>query len=178
MSSQDSGQQSQKAVQQDGNSKATNNTPSYAFPPTSPIQVIPPPKPSVRRPRSLLKGFGGRNNEHSPMLQPLLRIVRLQHPKEDLDFIVRAFEVAERCHEGQFRKSGDPYITHPVAVATILADLGLTGTTLAAALLHDTVEDTDYSLEQLYREPESNRHGDNSPQDFKSCASTYSATPA
>ena len=60
--------------------------------------------------------------------------------------------VAERCHEGQKRKSGDPYITHPVAVATILAELGMTGTTLAAALLHDTVEDTAYSLDELRSE--------------------------
>ncbi len=60
--------------------------------------------------------------------------------------------VAERCHRGQKRKSGDPYITHPVAVATILAELGLSGTTLAAALLHDTVEDTSYTLADLKAE--------------------------
>ena len=60
--------------------------------------------------------------------------------------------VAEKAHRGQLRKSGDPYITHPVAVATILAELGMTPSTLAAALLHDTVEDTDYSLDQLRRE--------------------------
>ncbi|MBD4501724.1 HD domain-containing protein, partial [Xanthomonas citri pv. citri] len=63
--------------------------------------------------------------------------------------IVRAFEVARAAHEGQMRRSGDPYITHPVAVATILAEIGVTGPTLLAALLHDTVEDTDYSLERL-----------------------------
>src|SRR5699024_3180570 len=62
------------------------------------------------------------------------------------------YAVASRSHQGQMRKSGDPYITHPVAVATILAELGLTPSTLAAALLHDTVEDTDYSLEQLTEE--------------------------
>src|SRR5699024_5823280 len=62
------------------------------------------------------------------------------------------YAVASRSHRGQLRKSGDPYITHPVAVATILAELGLTPPTLAAALLHDTVEDTDYSLEQLTAE--------------------------
>ena len=58
----------------------------------------------------------------------------------------RAYEVAEKAHDGQFRKSGDPYITHPLAVATILADLGMDTTTLVAALLHDTVEDTPYTL--------------------------------
>ncbi|NDE69214.1 MAG: bifunctional (p)ppGpp synthetase/guanosine-3',5'-bis(diphosphate) 3'-pyrophosphohydrolase, partial [Microbacteriaceae bacterium] len=57
--------------------------------------------------------------------------------------------VAERAHQGQTRKSGDPYITHPVAVAQLLADLGIGPAGLAAALLHDTVEDTDYSLTQL-----------------------------
>lgn len=59
-----------------------------------------------------------------------------------------AYTVAERCHAGQYRKSGEPYITHPVAVATILAELGMDTDTLVAALLHDTVEDTDYSLEE------------------------------
>jgi guanosine-3',5'-bis(diphosphate) 3'-pyrophosphohydrolase len=57
--------------------------------------------------------------------------------------------VAKSAHTGQFRKSGDPYITHPVAVATILAELGLNTETIIAALLHDTVEDTEYSLGQL-----------------------------
>ena len=84
-----------------------------------------------------------------PELEPLLQVVRKTHPKADLSVIEQAYRVAERAHEGQRRKSGDPYITHPVAVATILAELGMTPVTLAAALLHDTVEDTDYSLEQL-----------------------------
>jgi GTP pyrophosphokinase len=57
--------------------------------------------------------------------------------------------VAARWHSGQYRKSGDPYITHPLAVATILANLGMDTTTLVAALLHDTIEDTDYSLDQM-----------------------------
>ena len=60
--------------------------------------------------------------------------------------------MAEHHHEGQKRKSGEPYITHPVAVATILAEMGMTGSILAAALLHDTVEDTEYSLDTLTRE--------------------------
>ena len=146
MTTTDPGREFEKKPQQ---SAAGSTTPNYSFPPTAPIQVVAPPKPNVRRPRSRLKGFGGRGPEYSPMLEPLLRTVRVQHPKEDLDLIIRAFETAEKYHEGQRRKSGDPYITHPVAVATILADLGLTGTTLAAALLHDTVEDTEYTLEQL-----------------------------
>lgn len=63
--------------------------------------------------------------------------------------VVSAFEVADRCHAGQSRKSGEPYITHPVAVATILAALGMDTDTIVAALLHDTVEDTGYSLKEV-----------------------------
>ena len=85
-------------------------------------------------------------------LDPLLQIVRQSHPKADLSVIERAYDVAERAHRDQVRKSGDPYITHPLAVATILAELGMTPVTLAAALLHDTVEDTDYSLDDLEEE--------------------------
>ncbi|MCM1012560.1 bifunctional (p)ppGpp synthetase/guanosine-3',5'-bis(diphosphate) 3'-pyrophosphohydrolase [Brevibacterium sp. XM4083] len=79
----------------------------------------------------------------------MIRALQSSHPKADIDLVVRAYTVAEEAHRGQTRKSGDPYITHPVAVATILAEIGMLPVTLAAALLHDTVEDTDYSLEQL-----------------------------
>ncbi|GAA4356896.1 RelA/SpoT family protein [Microbacterium rhizosphaerae] len=79
----------------------------------------------------------------------LLRTVRAHHPKGDLAVIERAYSVAERAHEGQKRQSGEPYITHPLAVAQILADLGLGPRAIAAALLHDTVEDTDYTIEAL-----------------------------
>jgi guanosine-3',5'-bis(diphosphate) 3'-pyrophosphohydrolase len=79
----------------------------------------------------------------------LLRTVRMHHPKADLGLVERAYTVAERAHEGQKRKSGEPYITHPIAVAQILADLGIGSKTVAAALLHDTVEDTAYTLEQV-----------------------------
>ncbi len=85
----------------------------------------------------------------SPILEPLLIAVRANHPKADVSVIAKAYVAADRAHRGQMRRSGDPYITHPVAVATILAELGMTPPTLAAALLHDTVEDTDYSLETL-----------------------------
>ncbi|GAB3699003.1 bifunctional (p)ppGpp synthetase/guanosine-3',5'-bis(diphosphate) 3'-pyrophosphohydrolase [Saccharopolyspora tripterygii] len=71
------------------------------------------------------------------------------HPQADLTLLQRAYDVAEEKHRSQKRKSGDPYITHPLAVATILAELGMDTTTLVAGLLHDTVEDTDYSLERL-----------------------------
>jgi GTP pyrophosphokinase len=79
----------------------------------------------------------------------LLKTVRTHHPKADVALIERAYAAAEKAHSGQLRKSGEPYITHPIAVAQILADLGIGSKTLAAALLHDTVEDTDYNLEML-----------------------------
>ena len=77
-----------------------------------------------------------------PVLEPLAALHRQSHPKADLALLQRAYDVAEAAHAGQKRKSGDPYITHPLAVATILAGLGMDTTTLVAALLHDTVEDT------------------------------------
>ncbi|WP_395638907.1 RelA/SpoT family protein [Pseudolysinimonas sp.] len=79
----------------------------------------------------------------------LLKTVRTHHPKADIALIERAYAAAEKAHSGQKRKSGEPYITHPVAVAQILADLGIGSKTLAAALLHDTVEDTDYTLDMV-----------------------------
>jgi len=82
----------------------------------------------------------------------LIKTVRTHHPKADVGLIERAYAAAEKAHSGQKRKSGEPYITHPVAVAQILADLGIGSKTLAAALLHDTVEDTDYSLEMLHKD--------------------------
>jgi GTP pyrophosphokinase len=82
-------------------------------------------------------------------LAELIRTVRQNHPKADSGLIERAYNTAEKYHEGQQRKSGEPYITHPLAVARILADLGSGPATIAAALLHDTVEDTAYSIEQL-----------------------------
>ncbi len=104
---------------------------------------------SGSRVRSGLMWFGSRRRATAPEIEPLIRAVRAHHPKADVDVIERAYETARHYHEGQFRKSGEPYITHPVAVATILAEIGMTPPTLVAALLHDTVEDTDYTVEQL-----------------------------
>ena len=101
------------------------------------------------RVRSGLVWFGARSKMTTPEIEPLVRALRANHPKADVSLIERAYATAEKAHRGQMRKSGEPYITHPVAVATILAEVGMTSPTLAAALLHDTVEDTDYSLEQL-----------------------------
>nr|WP_228770154.1 bifunctional (p)ppGpp synthetase/guanosine-3',5'-bis(diphosphate) 3'-pyrophosphohydrolase [Actinokineospora alba] len=83
------------------------------------------------------------------VLEPLAAVHRELHPKADLALLQHAYDVAEEAHRSQRRKSGDPYITHPLAVATILAELGMDTTTLVAALLHDTVEDTDYSIDSL-----------------------------
>ena len=107
---------------------------------------------SASRVRARLTRFGGARGPAYPALEPVLQAARANHPKADLGTVERAYVVAERAHRGQLRKSGDPYITHPVAVATILAELGMTPPTLVAALLHDTVEDTEYSLDQLRRE--------------------------
>jgi GTP diphosphokinase / guanosine-3',5'-bis(diphosphate) 3'-diphosphatase len=79
----------------------------------------------------------------------LLREHRKIHPRGDVRQVRRGYEIAERMHRGQMRKSGEEYITHPLAVARTLAELGMDTTTLVAALLHDTVEDTAYDLRTL-----------------------------
>ena len=79
----------------------------------------------------------------------LLRTHRQVHPRADTAPLRKGYAIAERMHRGQMRKSGEEYITHPVAVAQILAELGMDTTTLVAALLHDTVEDTAYTLPEL-----------------------------
>jgi GTP pyrophosphokinase len=93
-----------------------------------------------------------RQTTFKPVLEPLLAIHRAAHPKVDARILQRGYDVAEECHRGQLRRSGDPYITHPLAVATILAELGMDTTTLVAALLHDTVEDTGYTLDDLKKD--------------------------
>jgi guanosine-3',5'-bis(diphosphate) 3'-pyrophosphohydrolase len=98
-----------------------------------------------RLPRIFTRSTGLLSNE----LNELIRTVRTNHPRSDYQVVERAYRTAERFHEGQKRKSGEDYITHPLAVARILADLGSGPATIAAALLHDTVEDTDYSIDQL-----------------------------
>ncbi|MCZ2856958.1 RelA/SpoT family protein [Blastococcus sp. VKM Ac-2987] len=92
---------------------------------------------------------GQRSGLVRPVLEPLASLHRPSHPKADLALLQRAYDVAEAAHAAQKRKSGDPYITHPLAVATILAGLGMDTTTLIAALLHDTVEDTGVTLETI-----------------------------
>ncbi|MFI0235027.1 RelA/SpoT family protein [Streptomyces sp. NPDC016845] len=77
---------------------------------------------------------------------------RAHYADADLDALHRAYVLAESSHRGQMRKSGEPYITHPLAVTLILAELGAENTTLTASLLHDTVEDTDVTLDQVRTE--------------------------
>ncbi|MEC4015877.1 RelA/SpoT family protein [Streptomyces sp. H27-D2] len=82
-------------------------------------------------------------------LEHVAKAHRGHHPAADLDILSRAYVLAESSHRGQTRKSGEPYITHPLAVTLILAELGAETTALTASLLHDTVEDTDVTLDQV-----------------------------
>ncbi|MEU7972755.1 bifunctional (p)ppGpp synthetase/guanosine-3',5'-bis(diphosphate) 3'-pyrophosphohydrolase [Micromonospora sp. NPDC049089] len=107
--------------------------------------------PTGRRVRARLARFNApwQTSQVSEVLEPLIASHRDNHPKADARLLQRAFDTAARWHSGQYRKSGDPYITHPLAVATILGNLGMDTTTLVAALLHDTIEDTEYTLDQM-----------------------------
>ncbi|MFI0217147.1 RelA/SpoT family protein [Streptomyces lydicus] len=130
--------------------------PAKADQPPAPKPLTPAPagrSGSPNRVRARLARLGvQRSSPYNPVLEPLLRAVRGNDPKIEtatLRQIERAYQVAERWHRGQKRKSGDPYITHPLAVTTILAELGMDPATLMAGLLHDTVEDTEYGLDTL-----------------------------
>jgi GTP diphosphokinase / guanosine-3',5'-bis(diphosphate) 3'-diphosphatase len=93
--------------------------------------------------------FAATSHSHDDPVAELLHIVVARRPGADVQAIRKAYNVAEHWHRGQKRRSGDPYIVHPLAVATILADLGADDDTLCAALLHDTVDDTPYTLAAL-----------------------------
>ena len=82
-------------------------------------------------------------------LNDVLDAFRAHHPRGDVELLRRAHDVASAAHEGQLRKTGDAYITHPETVAFNLAEYGLDEETIAAALLHDTVEDTDLTLRDI-----------------------------
>jgi guanosine-3',5'-bis(diphosphate) 3'-pyrophosphohydrolase len=123
--------------------------------PAVPAETAPPAAPArpsaTRRVRARIarRISSPRPGAVKPVLEPLAAVHRQVHPNADLALLQQAYDVAEERHGDQKRKSGDPYITHPLAVATILAELGMDTTTLVAALLHDTVEDTGYLLEEL-----------------------------
>ncbi|WP_374754171.1 bifunctional (p)ppGpp synthetase/guanosine-3',5'-bis(diphosphate) 3'-pyrophosphohydrolase [Streptomyces sp. SM12] len=153
-----------------GAAPAAPATPAPEQAPTAPTTPPAPPAPAAQPPVSGISGRSGSSNRvrarlarlgvqrstpYNPVLEPLLRVVRANDPKADtavLRQLERAYQVAERWHRGQKRKSGDPYITHPLAVTTILAELGMDPATLMAGLLHDTVEDTEYGLDTLRRD--------------------------
>ncbi|MCR4807310.1 MAG: bifunctional (p)ppGpp synthetase/guanosine-3',5'-bis(diphosphate) 3'-pyrophosphohydrolase [Lachnospiraceae bacterium] len=86
------------------------------------------------------------------LYQGLIDCVRKYHPSDDISLIEKAYNVANEAHKDQVRKSGEPYIVHPLCVALILAELQLDKESIAAGLLHDVVEDTDLTIEDLERE--------------------------
>ncbi|HLI15360.1 MAG TPA: bifunctional (p)ppGpp synthetase/guanosine-3',5'-bis(diphosphate) 3'-pyrophosphohydrolase [Acidimicrobiales bacterium] len=92
---------------------------------------------------------GGADTTVEPSFEGLLALLEAHHPGQEVSIVERAYALAERAHEGQFRLSGEPYVRHSLAVAMIVAALGLDATSAAAALLHDVVEDTEVSLEEI-----------------------------
>ncbi len=99
--------------------------------------------------RAALLGAAGGRDRLPDAIEHVAKVHRAHHPRADLDILRRAYVLAESSHRGQMRKSGEPYITHPLAVTLILAELGAETTTLTASLLHDTVEDTEVTLDQV-----------------------------
>jgi GTP diphosphokinase / guanosine-3',5'-bis(diphosphate) 3'-diphosphatase len=112
-------------------------------------------EPPVRRrlPRTLAAlGVSRTGGPGADAVRPLIAAHRRVFPSADADLLGRAYAVADRWHAGQTRKSGAPYITHPLAVAILLAEIGMDTTTLVAALLHDTVEDTGLTIGEVKAE--------------------------
>jgi GTP pyrophosphokinase len=97
-------------------------------------------------------GVSEASAEQQEAVRPLIAAHRRVFPGADAGLLRRAYAVADHWHDGQLRKSGAPYITHPLAVAILLADIGMDTTTLVAALLHDTVEDTGLTIGQVKME--------------------------
>ena len=108
--------------------------------------------PAARRVRDRLSRLGSKTSTPPAILEPLLQVLRSNHPKADMRPVQAAFELAYAAHEGQVRRSGEAYITHPVAVGQILADLGMDVPTVVAAILHDVVEDTAVSIDMVKAE--------------------------
>ncbi|MDN3284473.1 HD domain-containing protein [Streptomyces thermocarboxydus] len=125
--------------------------------PLAPGHVTPAGTRRKSRPRLDLRRLGraallGSSSARDRLPDAIGHVVeahRAHHPDADLEPLRRAYLLAESSHRGQMRKSGEPYITHPLAVTLILAELGAETTTLTASLLHDTVEDTDVTLDQV-----------------------------
>lgn len=104
---------------------------------------------SGREPMSIDPGACARALADGTMFGALLAAVRVHRPKADVGLIERAYEVARAAHDGQLRKSGEPYLVHPLRVAHTIARLGLDTGAVAAGLLHDAVEDSDMSVYEL-----------------------------
>ncbi|MDQ3916447.1 MAG: bifunctional (p)ppGpp synthetase/guanosine-3',5'-bis(diphosphate) 3'-pyrophosphohydrolase [Actinomycetota bacterium] len=114
-----------------------------------------PAAPAPAHPRgvkAVLKKVRPPKAQVDPALDAIVKEMKARRPKADLKVVERAYEIAEACHAGQMRKSGDPFISHPVGVALALAKLGLDDTTVAAGLLHDAVEDTQLTLSEVEEE--------------------------
>ena len=89
---------------------------------------------------------------HDNELQELIKNIKSYAQNADVSLVEKAYYFGKKAHEGQFRKSGEPYFIHPIAVANILASMELDIETISAGLLHDVVEDTDYTYEDIKRE--------------------------
>jgi GTP diphosphokinase / guanosine-3',5'-bis(diphosphate) 3'-diphosphatase len=133
-----------------GTGQAVQAPPEAQLSETQPLEIPKVSTSASRRVRArLARRMTAQRSAVNPVLEPLVAVHKGHFPKANLALLQKAYEVAEERHADQMRRSGDPYITHPLAVANILAELGMDTTTLVAALLHDTVEDTGYTMEQL-----------------------------
>ena len=86
--------------------------------------------------------------EPQVLYEKLIKMIRQYHPSDDISMIEKAYRIAYKAHDGQLRKSGEPYIIHPVCVCIILAELELDKETIVAGMLHDVVEDTVMTSEE------------------------------
>ena len=111
-----------------------------------------PGRPPARAVKAVLKKVRPARAGGGQGLEQLLKEVRSKRPKASTKVIERAYEMAEAAHAGQLRKSGEPFINHPLSVGMVLAEIGMDPTTIAAALLHDAVEDTDLTLTEVEAE--------------------------
>jgi GTP diphosphokinase / guanosine-3',5'-bis(diphosphate) 3'-diphosphatase len=133
-----------------GTGQAVESLPAAQIPETQPLEIPKISTSASRRVRArLARRMTAQRSAVNPVLEPLVAVHKESFPKANVSLLQKAYEVAEERHADQLRRSGDPYITHPLAVANILAELGMDTTTLVAALLHDTVEDTGYTMGAL-----------------------------
>ena len=91
----------------------------------------------------------GKNMPDEAIYQKLIRTIQSYHPSNDFSMIERAYKIAKEAHKEQHRKSGEPYIIHPLEVAVILAELELDIESITAGILHDIIEDTEYTYEDI-----------------------------